>query len=114
MDRPFTPVPDLTALEQLFADSGAAPVVLFQHDPFCPTSARAYREMAQLRGTVHLVNVARQHDLARSIATRTGIRHESPQVLVLRGGQAVWSASHSAITADTVGAAVSDGTAAHA
>ncbi len=101
-DHPFASVPDLTALEQLFADSDAAPVVLFQHDPFCPTSARAHREMVQLSGTVHLVNVARQHDLAHSIATRTGIRHESPQVLVLHGSGAVWAASHSGITADAV------------
>ena len=114
MDRPFAPVPDLATLEQLFADSHAAPVVLFQHDPFCPTSARAHRAMAQLSGTVHLVNVARQHDLAHSIATRTGIRHESPQVLVLRNGQVLWSASHGAITTAAVGGAIADGSSAHA
>ncbi len=114
MDTPFAPVPDLPALERLFAESHTERVILFQHDPFCPTSARAHRAMAQLRGTVHLVNVARQHDLAHSIATRTGIRHESPQVLVLRDGQAVWSASHRTITAAAVGAAVSDGPTAHA
>ncbi len=114
MDTPFALVPDLTALEQLFAGSGTAPVVLFQHDPFCPTSARAHREMTQLAGTVYLVNVARQHDLVHHIAERTGIRHESPQVLVLREGHAVWSASHGRITADAVARALSDGAAAHA
>ena len=114
MTGPFAPVPDLATLERLFTDSHAGPVVLFQHDPFCPISAHAHRAMAQLSGTVHLVNVARQHELAHSIATRTGIRHESPQVLVLRDGQVLWSASHHAITADAVGGAISDGTTAHA
>lgn len=57
-------------------------------------------------GPVSLVDVARQRDLARRIAEQTGIRHESPQVLVLRDGVAVWSASHRAITAAAVAAAL--------
>ncbi len=107
MDRPFVPVPDLTALEQLFADSAAAPVVLFQHDPFCGGSAIAYRELARLSDEIPFIDVARSQPLSRAVAERTGIRHESPQVLVLRNGQAVWSASHAAITADAVQRALS-------
>jgi hypothetical protein len=30
------------------------------------------------------------------------VRHESPQVIVLRAGRAAWSASHFRITADAV------------
>ena len=102
MDAPFAPVPDRTALAQLFAESHTAPVVLFQHDPFCGISARAHRELAQLSGPVHRVDVARQQDLTRDITTRTGVRHASPQVLVLRNGRAVWSAAHGAITTAAV------------
>lgn len=32
--------------------------------------------------------------LSRTIEERTGVRHESPQVLVFRAGKVVWSASH--------------------
>lgn len=32
------------------------------------------------------------------------MRHESPQTLVLRGGRAVWSASHRAVTAEAIAA----------
>ena len=77
-------------------------MVLFQHDPFCGGSAIAYRQLARLSGAIPLIDVARSQPLSRAIAVRTGIRHESPQVLVLRDGRAVWSASHSAITADVV------------
>lgn len=111
MQTPFLPVPDAEALEQLVAASHDAPVVLFQHDPFCGTSAAAYREMATLTEPVHLVDAARQPELSRRIALRTGVRHESPQVLVLRDGAAVWSASHRAITADAVMRALREHTA---
>jgi bacillithiol system protein YtxJ len=48
------------------------------------------------------VNVSRDRAVSRAIEARTGVRHESPQALVLRGGQAVWDASHFAITAEAV------------
>ena len=106
MPDPFTAVTDLDALEQLFARSQTGPVILFQHDPYCPISRGAYRRLAQLPGAIPLVDVAHARALGQAIALRTGIRHESPQVLVLYHGEAVWSASHWAITAASVVAAV--------
>ena len=106
MPDPFTPVTDLDALEQLFARSQTAPVILFQHDPYCGISRGAYRELAQLPGEIPLIDVAHARALSQAIALRTGIRHESPQVLVLYHGEAVWSASHGATTATAVMAAV--------
>jgi bacillithiol system protein YtxJ len=106
MSSPFLPVTDTAALEAQFRASHTRPVVLFQHDPFCGISRTAYEEMATMPGPVSLVDVARQRNLARRIAEQTGVRHESPQVLVLRDGVAVWSASHRAITAVAVAAAL--------
>jgi hypothetical protein len=62
--------------------------------------------MSQVPEPVYLVDVAQQQDLSRRIAEQTGVRHQSPQVLVLRQGEAVWSASHRAITAAAVIAAL--------
>ena len=102
MPRSFVPVPDLAALDDRFAQAQTVPVILFLHDPFCPTSRAAARELAQVPGAIALIDVARAPALSHAIALRTGIRHESPQVIVLRGGQAVWSAAHRAITATAV------------
>jgi bacillithiol system protein YtxJ len=54
----------------------------------------------------YLVNVSRQHDLSEAIEARTGVRHESPQALVLQGGKSVWEASHFSITAEEVRSAL--------
>jgi len=101
----FAPVETMDALDHLFARSAAAPVILFLHDPSCPISAGAYRRMTQLAGEVALVNVQRAHAISRALEARTGVRHESPQVIVLQQGRAVWSASHGGITATAVAAA---------
>ena len=99
---PFTLIEDPRLLDALFERSRQAPVVLFLHAPHCGTSRMAYRAMRQLDHAAALVDVARQRALSRAIEERTGVTHESPQVIVLRDGVAVWSASHDAITTDSV------------
>jgi bacillithiol system protein YtxJ len=101
METQFKTVADEEALEQLFARSQEEPVVLFKHSNTCPISAMAYQRMQEVPD-VALVVVQRSRELSRAVETRTGVRHESPQVLVLRRGESVWSASHFDITADAV------------
>lgn len=102
MDDQFTQITDAAALDALFAASAQKPVILFKHDPYCPISARAFREMARVADDVAIIDVANDQDIARAIAERTGVRHESPQAIVLRDGAASWSASHGRIKADDV------------
>ncbi len=106
MAAPFKPVRDVAALDVLLAQSAAAPVVLFNHDRSCPLSLHAARALGQLAGPIAVIDVTRQHDLTRAVAARTGVAHESPQVLVVRDGRVAWSAAHFAITADAVAHAV--------
>ena len=86
--------------------SGSGATVLFLDDPFCPISAHARREMRRTAIPARVVDVARRPNLSRAIEERTGIRHESPQVIVLASGRQIWSASHFGITADAVARAV--------
>lgn len=102
----FTAVTDASALEELFALSHSQPVMLFKHSTTCPISAAAYQQMSRSGGPVSLVVVQTARDISREIETRTGVRHESPQAIILRNGQAVWSATHWKITTDAVQSAV--------
>jgi bacillithiol system protein YtxJ len=98
----FVAVEDQSALEELIARSHAAPVVLFKHSLTCPISARAYRQMQAYDGEVALVVVQRARAVSREVEARTGVRHESPQAIILRDGKAAWSASHFDVTAEAV------------
>ncbi len=106
MDQHFTPVTSIDAFDRLMARSADEPVALFKHDTTCPISAAAYRQMSQLQDDVALVDVGRHNDLAQEIAARTGIEHASPQVIVLNGRQATWSASLYDITHEAVAEAL--------
>lgn len=50
--------------------------------------------------------VQQNRDLSTLIAAETGIRHETPQVILFRKGQAAWSASHGAVTLTAMRAAL--------
>jgi bacillithiol system protein YtxJ len=50
----------------------------------------------------YLVDVRAQRPLSQTIAMRSGVRHESPQVIVFRQGVPTWNASHADITADAL------------
>src|SRR5205085_10118791 len=105
-DSHFTPVNDTETPDQIIARSHKEPVILFKHSTTCPISASAYRQMSQVEADVSLVVVQRARDVSNEIETRTGIRHESPQAIVLRNGEAVWAASHFDITSDAIERAV--------
>ena len=98
----FRPLSDGSSIDELVQESHQHPVVLFKHDPYCGVSAAVQEELEELEGEIVLLDVSRQHDLKRQVAERTGVRHESPQVIVLRGGQVAWAASHFKITASAL------------
>jgi len=67
----------------------------------------AQREVMQYRSAqpeipVYLISVRRRRDVSRYIEEQTGIQHESPQLIVLRRGEVIASASHDEVTADTI------------
>ncbi len=95
-------------LETLFARSNDGPVLIFKHSLTCPISSAAYSEIKKIKSEVALVVVQKARDISREIETRTGVRHESPQAIVLRDGRAVWSDSHWGVTAERVGQALRD------
>jgi len=102
MQTPFTPITSISALENLVDRSARQRIVLFKHDTSCPISAAAYQELARLQDTVAVVDVGRHNDLAQQIAARTGIEHQSPQVIVFDDGKPIWSASLYDITTTAV------------
>ena len=99
-------ITDVESFEELASQSQNAPVVVFKHSTTCPISAAAYNEMSRFDGEVALVEVQRAGSLSNEIEQRTGVAHESPQVLVLRNGKVVWDASHWKVKAEAVRQAV--------
>jgi bacillithiol system protein YtxJ len=46
--------------------------------------------------------VQEARSLSELVARETGIRHESPQIILFRNGEAVWNTSHHGITVESL------------
>jgi bacillithiol system protein YtxJ len=101
-------------VDRLFDESKERPVVIFKNSPRCSISAHAYGMFRQhVAGKPRdaalfaVVDVLASRAVSDELARRTGVRHESPQVIVLRGGRVVWAASHWDVAPEGVDAALS-------
>ena len=87
---------------------------LLKHSKICPVSLKArgeYRAFLELHPGLSSgwIDVIASRALSASLAQRTGIQHESPQVLRFSAGRVVWHASHGSIRADALEAALRTG-----
>ena len=96
-------------LDAAFAARGEAPFFLFKHSTACPVSASAYQRVAaylessgETPPPFYLVKVIESRPVSNEIAARLGVTHQSPQLILVRGAQAAWNASHGGIDAAAI------------
>ena len=99
----------LSDLDRLLEDSALRPVLLFKHSYACGTSAEALDELIADRDEGRrpdtdsaVLNVHTHREISNAVSAKLGIRHETPQALLIRNRRVVWSASHFRVTADAV------------
>lgn len=99
-------------LDAALAGSETRPILIFKHSATCGTSAMAYEEVTdqvvELARSVdvYLVRIQAARIVSRAIEERLGVRHESPQVLLVSANRVLWSATHYRVTAGSIAAAV--------
>jgi len=96
-------------LDRALDASFRTPVFVFKHSLACVTSVwsrKTYEDfvksLAPETALCTVIEVQRARDVSDELARRTGVRHETPQVLLLNGGEAVWDASHWEITKEAL------------
>jgi bacillithiol system protein YtxJ len=98
--------------ESAVAGSKDRPLLLFKHSLTCATSAHAHGEVEAFLSKPGLpvdaraVHVQTGRAISDAIAGRFGIRHESPQVLLISNEQVVWHASHYGVSQQEIAAAL--------
>ena len=101
----LTPLNDVPSLDAAIAESRERPVLLFKHSRYCGVSCEALDELqSHIEGTaVHaaykMITVQTHRPVSDAVAKLLGLRHETPQAILLRNGKVVWNASHFRITA---------------
>jgi bacillithiol system protein YtxJ len=111
--------PDLTQLQhieqldRLLSESHTRPLLLFKHSFSCGVSAEALDELIDhLNAAIvaagvpdpryAIVTVQTHREVSNAVSMKLGVRHETPQALLVRDGRVIWSASHFRVTAEAM------------
>lgn len=99
---------NLSSASDLAARAGRT--IVYKHSPtcsLCSWSIHVLGKMADQDGvTLELVDVLSQRPLSRDIEAHFGVRHESPQILIVDDGKVTWHASHRGVAPERVRAAM--------
>ena len=103
---------EITTLEELKAcvtSSEDKALFLLKHSTSCPISARAYTRVTDLLSEraadlpeFRMVKVLEARLVSNAITDSLSVEHQSPQLILVNGGKAVWSASHHHINGDNI------------
>lgn len=94
--------------EHVRSESEEGLVFLLKHSSTCPISAAGYREFERFETDIpkYYLIVQRSRALSNEIESELSIQHESPQLFLMKDGEAVWHASHYKISQSNIKTAV--------
>tara|TARA_B100000953_G_scaffold115656_1_gene95141 strand:+ start:1822 stop:2268 length:447 start_codon:yes stop_codon:yes gene_type:complete len=104
---PWNPLTEISQLDELEKLSEGKTVAIFKHSTTCGISRMVLKNFEadyeqQLNDSVDLyfLDLKAHRDISNGIADKFSVRHESPQMVVLKNREVVHHSSHQAISAD--------------
>ena len=90
-------------LEEIVQRSNLRPQLIFKHSSSCGISRMVLNMFnnsfdPQWDCDLHFLTIQANRGLSNDVASRFGVRHESPQLLILRDGKVSFHTSHGAIS----------------
>ncbi|WP_264551222.1 bacillithiol system redox-active protein YtxJ [Flavobacterium sp. N2038] len=103
----WTELTDIVQLMEIEAISNEKPVVIFKHSTRCSISRMALKQFEReydLENVVdpYFLDLIAHRDVSNEIASRFDVYHESPQLILIKNGKAIYNVSHSDIDAEAL------------
>ncbi|WP_417941972.1 bacillithiol system redox-active protein YtxJ [Flavobacterium sp. RS13.1] len=100
----WTELTDILQLQEVEAISYEKPVVIFKHSTRCSISRMALKQFEREYALENIVDpyfldLIAHRDISNEIANKFNVHHESPQLILIKNGKAVYDVSHSDIDA---------------
>lgn len=95
---------DLGQLNEIVDSSTDKVVVIFKHSTRCSISRMVLKQFEnefdlQDKVVPYFLDLLEHRDISNEIATRFEVQHQSPQLIVIKDGKAIYNASHESIDA---------------
>ncbi|MGB1451640.1 MAG: bacillithiol system redox-active protein YtxJ [Marinirhabdus sp.] len=105
---PWNELNNIGQLEEIETGSLSVPVAIFKHSTRCGISRMVLRNFEHAFGTdtskmkLYFLDVLAHRNISDQLAHKFKVVHQSPQLIVIKNGVAVWHASHNGIDAGAV------------
>lgn len=98
---------DLGQLNEISSLSSEKPVAIFKHSTRCSISRMALKQFenefnSSDKVTLYFLDLISHRDVSNEIASRFGVAHQSPQLILIKDGKAVYNVSHNEIDAEAL------------
>ncbi len=93
-------------IEEIIEHSKSVPCLIFKHSTRCSISSLAQNRLSKGWSLNDNAILPYHLDLSNAVAEQFGVRHESPQVLLIKDGRCVYDASHLGISAPDIASQV--------
>jgi len=101
--KPLTELDQLATIDQ---DSHSSVQAIFKHSTTCPISHMAKNRVESTWNlsdvTAYYLDLKMHRAVSAAIADRWGVQHESPQIIVLKGGKVIYHESHLDIAVEKI------------
>ncbi|HEX8350699.1 MAG TPA: bacillithiol system redox-active protein YtxJ [Hymenobacter sp.] len=101
---PWQPLTQPEQLTDIIRESHEQPVIIFKHSTSCSISAaakskveRQWADAGLENAKIYYLDLLRYRPISAQIAEQFGVRHESPQLLLIQDGECRYDASHMGI-----------------
>lgn len=100
----WEPLNFIGQLDEIIAESKNKPVAIFKHSTRCSISRMALKQFENEfdfpeKVTPYFLDLIAFREISNDIASRFGVQHQSPQLILIKNGKAVYNVSHSDIDA---------------
>ncbi|MCF4101255.1 bacillithiol system redox-active protein YtxJ [Gillisia sp. M10.2A] len=103
---PWNQLTTMEALDEIEEISFKHPVAILKHSTRCGISRMVLRQFEQsysLKGDevkLYFLDLLNYREISNKIASKFNVPHESPQLIVIREGKAIYDASHNEISSE--------------
>ncbi len=106
---PWHALTESEQLEEIEKESEKQPVVIFKHSTSCGISRMVLNKFEKnydlpqdKEVKLYFLDLLANRNISNGVADRFNVRHESPQMIILKNGEVVHHASHSSIELQSI------------
>jgi len=105
---PWIELASMDQLNDVLKESGNKPLLLFKHSTRCSISSMALNrfenewDRASDDADLYYLDLLNYREISNAIEVATNIIHQSPQVIVVKNDEVIYTASHTSISAKEI------------